>query len=239
MARAKAAGMTALSASIVSGIQRSDGQPFPASVDHPTDHPTVRFFPRATALLVVLLIAGVACGGKAKPDATATSPDGQKHQKQAMGPMTEMGQEDEPGGMAKMRPEIAKFHDTLAPRWHAQHGQQRMADTCAAIAQFRADADAIAASQAPSGGDAAAWSAGGKQLTEAVAALEKICQAKDAAAFEPAFERVHTAFHGLMAASGHGEHGKREHGEHGGHEHGGHEHGGHEHGGHEHGEPKK
>jgi cytochrome c556 len=232
MARAKAAGMMALSASMVSGMQRSDGQPFPASVDHPTDHPTGRVSSRATALLVVLLVAGVACGGKAKPDATATSPDGQKHQKQEMGQMTEMSQKHEPGEVANMRPEIAKFHDTLAPRWHAEPGQQRMADTCAAIAQFRADADAIAASQAPSGGDAAAWSAGGKQLTEAVAALEKICQAKDAAAFEPAFERVHTAFHGLMAASGHGEHGKHGHGEHG-------KHGKHEHGEHEHGEHKK
>jgi hypothetical protein len=160
---------------------------------------------------MVLLVAGVVCGGKAKPDATATNPDGQK---QEIGQMKEMGQKDEPGAMANMRPEIAQFHDTLAPRWHAEHGQQRMADTCAAIAQFRADAEAIAASQAPSGGDAAAWSAGGKQLTEAVAALEKVCQAKDAAAFEPAFERVHTTFHGLMAASGHGAHGEHAHGEH-------------------------
>ena len=35
-----------------------------------------------------------------------------------------------------MPPEIAKFHDVLAPRWHAEKGPQRMKDTCAAIPDF-------------------------------------------------------------------------------------------------------
>ena len=188
--------------------------------------------------MIVLVVAMVACGGQAKPAATTTSADmagdGAKHgmdQKCGMGQQGEMGQKcemghmGEMGEMANMPPQIAKFHDTLAPRWHAKPGPQRMTDTCAAIGQFRADGDAIATSPAPSGGDAAAWSAGGKQLTDAVAALEKTCKANDAAAFEPAFERVHNTFHGLMGAAS-GKHGEHVHGE---HEHGEHEHGEHGH----------
>ena len=66
-----------------------------------------------------------------------------------------MGEKDgmgEKGEMANMPPQLAKFHDTLAPRWHATHGPQRMADTCGAMAQFHADAGAIATSQAPLNG---------------------------------------------------------------------------------------
>jgi len=179
-------------------------------------------------LMAVVFVVAAGCGGAAKPDSTAMAMEGQKHemgQKCEMGQRCEMGQQREAGEqgqqgeMASMPPQIAKFHDTLAPRWHAPHGPQRMADTCAAIAQLRADADAIATAQPPSGGDAARWSAGGKQLTLAVAALDTTCKANDATAFEPAFERVHETFHHLMeAASAHhdepGKHGEHEPGKH-------------------------
>jgi hypothetical protein len=158
------------------------------------------------ALMSILVVAAVSCGGPAKPDSTAMGPAGDKH---------EMGQMGDKGEMASMPPSIASFHDTLAPRWHAKHGPQRMTDTCGAIAQFHTGADAIVAAPPPSGGDAAAWSAGGTQLAEAVATLDTTCKANDAAAFEPAFERVHKTFHGLMeAASGHhDEHGEHAHGD--------------------------
>jgi hypothetical protein len=103
--------------------------------------------------------------------------------------------------MAHMPPPLARFHETLAPRWHAPHGPQRMTDTCAAITEFHADAAAIAAAPPPDSGNAAAWSTGQPQLTEAVTALEATCKANDAAAFEPAFERVHQAFHHLLEAA--------------------------------------
>ncbi len=153
-----------------------------------------------TVSIAALLLAAAACGSTPRSDSTAKQDmdqDGQKH---------EVGHK---GEMA-MPPQLAKFHDTLAPRWHAAHGPQRMADTCAAMSQFQADAEALASSQPPSGGDAAAWSTGGKQLTAAVSALDATCKASDAAAFEPAFERVHEAFHGVMAAAGgkHDEHDK-------------------------------
>jgi hypothetical protein len=164
-------------------------------------------------LMVVVFVVAAGCGGAAKPDSTAMAMEGQKHE------MGQMGEAGEKGEMASMPPQIAKFHDTLAPRWHAPHGPQRMADTCAAITQLRADADAIATAQPPSGGDAERWSAGGKQLTLAVAALDTTCKANDATAFEPAFERVHETFHHLMeAASAHhdepGKHGEHEPGKH-------------------------
>ena len=40
-------------------------------------------------------------------------------------------------------PEVVKFHDVLAPRWHAAKGEQRMKDTCAAIADFKTNAAAV------------------------------------------------------------------------------------------------
>ena len=104
----------------------------------------------------------------------------------------------------QMSPALTKFHDVLSPRWHAEKGAQRMTETCGAIADFQTTAAEVA----------------NKELSDAVAALEATCKANDATAFEPAFEKVHTTFHGLMEASGGG------HQEHGDHAHGEHKHGG-------------
>jgi len=167
------------------------------------------------AALMMMLAAAVACGGKAAPDQggkpAELGQDGAKHDMdREMG--REMGRE-----MAAMPPPIAKFHDTLAPRWHAPQGPQRMADACAAIGQLHSDAAAIVAAPAPAGANPGSWSASGQQLAEAVTALEATCKASDAAAFEPAFTRVHTSFHHAMEAGmpKHDKHGK--HGDHGDH----------------------
>jgi len=149
-------------------------------------------------LLAVALIAGAGCGG-AKPDSEpleAARPI-QSHDTRGGHPSaaTGSGEADE---MAGMPPPVQKFHAVLAPRWHAKHGPERMASTCSALVEFHASADAVAAAPAPAGRDAAAWSAGGTQLTEAVAALDAPCAAHDAAGFEPAFARVHERFHGLF-----------------------------------------
>lgn len=148
-----------------------------------------------TALLA-LLVGTFACGGKSNPgseldEARGNQPHASAH-KDVAGPPAE----------------IKSFHDTLAPRWHAERSPQRIADTCGAIAEFRTKADAIVAAPAPAGADAAAWTNGGKQLADAVLALEATCKANDAAAFEPAFEQVHTSFHHVMEAggAGHDEH---------------------------------
>ena len=85
-----------------------------------------------------------------------------------------------------MSPELAKFHDVLAPRWHADKAE-RMKITCAAMADFTTTAAGVAS----------------KDLVDAVTALDGTCKANDAATFEPAFEKVHTTFHKLMERGEH------------------------------------
>jgi hypothetical protein len=162
--------------------------------------------------LIAALTAVIACGGATKSDSTAPvepARSGQNHDMVHRG----HGEGEHMGGeadeVAHMPPEIAKFHATLAPRWHAPRGPQRMTDTCGAIAELRGEAAAVAAAAAPGGGDAAAWSAGGQQLVAAVNALDAACKASDAAAFESAFGQVHERFHAVLAAAG----GDHEHGE--------------------------
>jgi hypothetical protein len=166
-------------------------------------------------VLMTVSIAVAACGGTTKRGSTsADDPDGRDRAMSHVGDEHQMGhgKAGEKHGEAEMPPQLTRFHDTLAPRWHAARGPQRTADTCAAISQFHANAEAIAVAEAPSKGDPAAWSRGGKKLTEAVVALEVTCKSKDAEAFEAAFARVHETFHGLMeAAGGHDEHGEGEH----------------------------
>jgi hypothetical protein len=165
---------------------------------------------RKTLRMVALaaLAAGSGCGGARSDPSTpleaARNPQSHETRRGDPGKGAMGGEADE---TAAMPPELQKFHAVLAPRWHAGRGPERIADTCGAIAEFRADADALAAAPAPAGRDAAAWSAGGKQLAEAVAGLDAACQAHDAARFEPAFAQVHERFHGLLEAGepGHGE----------------------------------
>ena len=54
------------------------------------------------------------------------------------------------------------------------------------------------------------WTGKTQEQTSAVGALDGTCKANDAAAFEPAFERVHNGFHAVMEAAG----GHKEGGEH-------------------------
>ncbi len=152
-----------------------------------------------TALSIAFVLLA-ACGGKKSAPATSPTP--------AAG-----------GEHANMMPEVAKFHDVLAPRWHAEKGAKRMADTCGAIAELQADADALAKAAPPMGADAAAWTGKTKELTDAVGALDGTCNGKDPTTFEPAFERVHNGFHAVMEASGGHKEGMEhdEHGEHADH----------------------
>ena len=125
--------------------------------------------------------------------------------------------------MANKPPELTKFHDVLAPHWHAEKGPQRMKDTCAALPEFHADADAVAKATPPTTANADKWTAGTRELTASVGGLDDACKGSDEAKFEAAFEKVHVAFHGLLEQGG-GHHMEgMEHGE--GHEGMEHEHG--------------
>ncbi|MBA3460385.1 MAG: hypothetical protein H0T46_10520 [Deltaproteobacteria bacterium] len=146
-----------------------------------------------TALTIAFVLLA-ACGSKKSAPTTTT-------------PKTGGGEHGD------MVPEVAKFHDVLAPRWHADKGPKRMTDTCGATAELQANADALGKLAPPAGTDAAVWTGKTQELTSAVGALDGTCKANDAAAFEPAFERVHTSFHAVMEATG-GHKGGEHHGDH-------------------------
>jgi hypothetical protein len=131
------------------------------------------------ALPILFLVA--ACGGA---DKKSTTPEGGG----AGG--------DDPH--AKLTPELDAFHSTLAPRWHADAGEQRMQDTCGAIADFQAQAAAVKAAPAKEGADPAAWTDAGTALEASVTGLAGACTGTDVAAFDQAFHAVHEAFHHAM-----------------------------------------
>jgi hypothetical protein len=162
---------------------------------------------------LVFALAAAACGGKqSAPATTSTTPQDDKGHAEHEGPTPGMTHEGMPA-------EMTKFHDVLAPRWHAEKGPQRMKDTCAALPQLKTDADAIAKATPPTKANADTWTTGTRALVDSVNALETTCKANDTAKFEQAFHSVHESFHGLMAQAG-VEHKPGEH-EHkaGGHEH--------------------
>lgn len=139
-------------------------------------------------LSLAIVLAAAACGSKKPAPATTT---------------TEQHAEGQEGMEHKNMPaEMTKFHDVLAPRWHAEKGPQRMKDTCAALPEFKADADAIAKATPPEKANADTWTASTKALVDSVAGLEPVCTANDATKFEDAFHKVHESFHATMAAAG-------------------------------------
>ena len=157
-----------------------------------------------TLLVAALTVLG--CGG-ANPDPSEpleSARNGQKHEVGHREPGKAEPGKAEHDEMAMPAP-VKAFHDVLAPRWHAERGPKRTADTCAALGEFHRGADAIAAAPAPQGRDATAWSAAGVQLVDAVGGLDAACKAGDAAGFETAFAQVHERFHAAMEASA-GEH---------------------------------
>lgn len=158
-----------------------------------------------TALIGFLFTVAIGCGGGSPPGASASEPleSSRVNQQHAEGKKAPVEQHE---AEASLPPEVKRFHETLAPRWHAEHTPQRMTDTCGATGQFHADATAIVDAAAPKGADPQAWASSGHDLDAAVADLDKACQGKDATAFEAAFEKVHHSFHRVMEAGGGSEH---------------------------------
>lgn len=152
-------------------------------------------------VLALMLAAGCGGAGQGSPPPLETARDSQPHDVRAA---KHGGDAEE---MVVMSPEVKAFHDVLAPRWHAERGAGRMADTCAAIPELRKGADAITAAKPPERAEPAEWTASARELGAAVAALGETCQASDAAKFEPAFTAVHERFHAVLEA-GVGEHGE-------------------------------
>lgn len=142
--------------------------------------------------IVVAFSFVAACGGS-KPGPAPTAP-----------PPAAQHNEHEHEEMAKLPPEVTKFHDMLAPRWHAEKGPQRMKDTCAAVPDFTSGVVALAKAVPPTGmGDR--WTNAIAALGDAVTGLDKTCKDNDAAAFEIAFGKLHQGFHGLIESGEGGE----------------------------------
>jgi len=144
--------------------------------------------------IFVALLFAAACGGKSAP-ATHTEHTGDGS---GSGPM--MGHEGEHDDMS---PELKKFHDAFAPLWHAKTAT-RTADTCAAVPEVKADADAIGKATPPPSANADTWTEGTRSLVAAVAQLAGECKqaAPMETGFENAFKAVHEAFHHLMEMAG-------------------------------------
>ncbi|HEX8113756.1 MAG TPA: hypothetical protein VF516_38755, partial [Kofleriaceae bacterium] len=101
---------------------------------------------RKTLLMVALAALAVGgCGGARSdsPEPLEAARNIQSHDTRSGAPGK--GHMGEPAGapdeMAAMPPELQTCHAVLAPRWHAEHGPERIADTCGAIGELRAGAD--------------------------------------------------------------------------------------------------
>lgn len=77
--------------------------------------------------------------------------------------------------------EVAAFHSSLAPLWHAPAGQARIDDACAQAAKLETLANDIKSSHADA-------------LKAAVAAFKEQCKTNPGEA-EAAFGKLHDAFH--------------------------------------------
>jgi len=145
--------------------------------------------------IFVALVFSAACGGKSAPATHAEhTGDGS-----GSGPM--MGHEGEHDDMS---PELKKFHDAFAPHWHDK-GPKRMADTCAAVPELTADADAIGKATPPPSANADTWTDGTRSLVAAVGKLAGECKQQPVmmeTGFELSFKAVHEAFHHLMEMAG-------------------------------------
>jgi len=141
-------------------------------------------------IFLVAILA--ACGGKHSAPATGPAGGGSA----SMMGMHHESEHDE------MSPELEKFHDAFAPRWHAAKGPQRQKDTCDAVPELTNDADVIAKATPPTTTNADTWTAGTRALVDAVTKLGAACKANDATQFDTAVGGVHDAFHSLMGQAG-------------------------------------
>lgn len=136
-----------------------------------------------TVLFSVLVVAS-ACGGTSKPATSSTTSE----------PAGNPGEQHEHHFPA----DVGAFHDKLAPLWHADSGQARMDQTCAATGDLDALAANVQKAPAPEGVDATAWSTKSAELQASITKLSAACGDATHATFEADFEAVHSAFHHLI-----------------------------------------
>ncbi len=153
--------------------------------------------------VLVLSFAGLAC---AKADRTTTPP--------AEAAATEPHAHETPGAEAGAHEEhehdfpasVTTFHDAMSPLWHAEAGETRTQDTCAAIDDMIAKAGAIGEAGVPekAADQADAWNSATADLLTKLEALKASC-ADSPEGFDAGFQGVHEAFHALVKLVGHEE----------------------------------
>jgi hypothetical protein len=138
-----------------------------------------------TVLFAITVAAAVpACGGTSKPaSSTATSQ-----------PAGNPGEPHEHSFPAEM----GAFHDKLAPLWHADSGQARIDQTCAATGELDALAAGVKNAAPPQGVDPARYGERAGALSDSIVKLSAACGSADRATFDADFGGVHSAFHALI-----------------------------------------
>lgn len=98
---------------------------------------------------------------------------------------------------------VKSYHAVLSPLWHAEAGEQRTSDTCAAAADLVTKAGAIEAEPVPAAasGKEDAWKTQAAALTAASKELQSVC-AGDRATFDATFGKLHDSFHALIEVAG-------------------------------------
>ncbi len=149
-----------------------------------------------SAATLALLLAG--CGSKSRSDSlpasaaepTVSDSHGEAHE----------GEPEHAHGAAGGP--VDKFHEQLAPLWHAPESPQRVTDTCAAAGTLHGLANDIVKAGAPEGA-APDYLDAAQKLVDAVAALHVECGTAERKEFGARFAAVHEAFHGVAERSAH------------------------------------
>ncbi len=156
--------------------------------------------PRILAVLVISF-AGLAC---AKADHATTppveAPAAEGHESSAAEPGAPAHEEHEHDFPAA----VTSFHDAMSPLWHAEAGETRTQDTCAAVDEMIVKAGAIGEAGVPpkAADQAEGWNSATADLVTKLEALKASC-ADSPDTFDAGFKEVHEAFHVLVKLVGH------------------------------------
>jgi hypothetical protein len=136
-------------------------------------------------MFMLLATLAVACGGKAADDTIPPAP----------APAASAPEAPAAGSA------IDRFHDKLAPLWHADESPERIADTCGAVADLHGIAQEILTAGPPAGA-AADFADAAQALEQSVGALHGECDTAERKDFQAKFTVVHDAFHAVADKSG-------------------------------------
>jgi hypothetical protein len=157
---------------------------------------------RIFVTLVLVLGMQTACKKKKTETTETMAPSGSAPSGAAVDPGSAAAGSAHHAHHMRVGPELEKFQNELGDKWHEAKGEQRKTDACEKVGNLEPAAAEIAKAAPPAGADATKWTDGGKQLTEAVAAMKTACGGTDLAAFETAFDNVHNSFHSLIGLAG-------------------------------------